>query len=557
MIYTDKNKKIKDIFKYIICALGILGAAVILDEIIVKIINFAGVKPSDAAEKEINWGKYGILESLQLIIVNIISAIKNIKYYPVLIFDIVSVIGLAIGILQSDKKKNWMILVIFIAMFLSNFGISILQLDSVMYRTCASWGLFTAAIVMVAYRFLSEYKITQILAIIVISILVLQQTKTLNQLFYNDYMRYQKDLHIAYELIYDLEKDYDTSKPLVIMGTPYKGIGKYGAQSNSLSVLWWGKKAFNDNGREFIKFLNSLGYDFKVPTDEEYEKGKIEVVSFLKNDPDLDASDPRVIGYKGKNYLTTMSYLRLVSSTDGIHFKDEPEFPPIFGKGELEAFGIEDCRVATTEDGFYLTFTEVSSVAVGVGLIHTNDWKNYTRHGMIFPPHNKDCALFEQKIGDKYFALHRPSSPELGGNYIWLAESPDRLHWGNHKCVATTRDGMWDCARVGAGAAPIKTEEGWLEIYHGADFNHRYCLGALLLDLNDPSKVIARSEEPIMEPIAAYEQTGFFGNVVFTNGHLVDGDTITMYYGASDEVICKAELSISEILNVLKQTQKK
>ena len=78
---------------------------------------------------------------------------------------------------------------------------------------------------------------------------------------------------------------------------------------------------------------------------------------------------------KGKNYLTTMSYLRLVSSTDGIHFKDEPEFPPIFGKGELEAFGIEDCRVATTEDGFYLTFTEVSSVAVGVGLIHTNDWK--------------------------------------------------------------------------------------------------------------------------------------------------------------------------------------
>lgn len=99
------------------------------------------------------------------------------------------------------------------------------------------------------------------------------------------------------------------------------------------------------------------------------EKGKIEVVSFLKNDPDLDASDPRVIGYKGKNYLTTMSYLRLVSSTDGIHFKDEPEFPPIFGKGELEAFGIEDCRVATTEDGFYLTFTEVSSVAVGVGLL--------------------------------------------------------------------------------------------------------------------------------------------------------------------------------------------
>ena len=279
---------------------------------------------------------------------------------------------------------------------------------------------------------------------------------------------------------------------------------------------------------------------------------KIEVVSFSKDDPELDASDPRVIGYKGKNYLTTMSYLRLVSSEDGIHFQDEPEFPPIFGEGDYESFGIEDCRVATTEDGFYLTFTEVSPVAVGVGLICTNDWKHYDRKGMIFPPHNKDCALFEEKVGDKYFAFHRPSSPELGGNYIWIAQSPDRLHWGNHRCVATTREGMWDSVRVGAGAPPIKTPEGWLEIYHGADQNNRYCLGALLLDLNDPSIVIARSKEPIMEPIAPYEQTGFFGNVVFTNGHYVEGDSITLYYGASDEVICKAELSISDVLKSLK-----
>lgn len=282
------------------------------------------------------------------------------------------------------------------------------------------------------------------------------------------------------------------------------------------------------------------------------DKGEIEVLSFSADDPDLDATDPRVINYKGQNYLTTMSYLRLVSSEDGINFKDEPNYPPIFGKGELESFGIEDCRVATTEDGFFLTFTEVSPVAVGVGLIHTKDWKDYTRHGMIFPPHNKDCALFEEKIGNKYFALHRPSSPELGGNYIWIASSPDRLHWGGHKCIATTRPGMWDSARVGAGAAPIRTSEGWLEVYHGADHNHRYCLGALLLDINDPTKVLARSKEPIMEPLAPYEQTGFFGNVVFTNGHLVEGDTIKMYYGASDEVICMAELSIGEILKSLK-----
>jgi predicted GH43/DUF377 family glycosyl hydrolase len=281
-------------------------------------------------------------------------------------------------------------------------------------------------------------------------------------------------------------------------------------------------------------------------------EGRIEVVSFDTNDPGLDASDPRVVNYKGQDYLTTMSYLRLVSSEDGVHFKDEFEFPSIFGEGELEAFGIEDCRVAAMEDGFFLTFTEVSPVAVGVGLIHTTDWKNYTRHGMIFPPHNKDCALFEEKVNDKYHALHRPSNPELGGNYLWLAESPDRIHWGKHKCIATTRKGKWDSARVGAGAAPVKTSEGWLEIYHGADHNHRYCLGALLLDLDDPSKVLARSLEPVMEPLASYEQTGFFGNVVFANGHLVDGDTITMYYGASDEVICSAQFSIAEILDTLK-----
>ncbi len=282
------------------------------------------------------------------------------------------------------------------------------------------------------------------------------------------------------------------------------------------------------------------------------EAGKIEVLSFDKDDPELDASDPRVIKYKGQNYLTTLSYLRLVYSDDDVTFHEDPEYPPIFGKGFLESFGIEDCRVSTMEDGFYLTFTEVSPVAVGVGLIITKDFKTYERKGMIFPPHNKDCAIFEEKINGMYYALHRPSSPELGGNYIWIAQSPDRIHWGNHKCIAVTRENKWDSARVGAGAAPINTSEGWLEIYHGADHNHRYCLGALLLDLNDPSKVLARSAEPIMEPIAAYEKTGFFGNVVFTNGHYVDGDTIKLFYGASDEVICSAEFSITAILNSLK-----
>ncbi|MCZ8215340.1 MAG: glycoside hydrolase family 130 protein [Cyclobacteriaceae bacterium] len=282
------------------------------------------------------------------------------------------------------------------------------------------------------------------------------------------------------------------------------------------------------------------------------EAGKIEILTFDKADPDLDFTDPRVITYKGKDYLTTLSHLRLVCSDNGVDFFEPAGYPPIFGADKLEAYGIEDCRVVKIENTFHLTYTQVSSYGVGVGHIETQDWKTFKRQGMIFPPHNKDCAIFEEKINGKYYALHRPSSPQLGGNYIWLAESPDLIHWGKHTCIATSRKNMWDSARVGAGAAPIKTEHGWLEIYHGADGQHRYCLGALLLDLNNPSKVLARSETPIMEPIADYERTGFFGNVVFTNGHIVEGDTLKLYYGASDEVICMATFSIEEIIATLK-----
>lgn len=288
-----------------------------------------------------------------------------------------------------------------------------------------------------------------------------------------------------------------------------------------------------------------------------YEDNRFKVLEFDRDSPDIDISDPRVINYKGQDYLTTLSYLRLVFSDDGVHFYEDSKYPPVFGSGFYESFGIEDCRVATMDDGYCLTFTEVSPVAVGVGMMRTRDFRHFTHEGMIFPPHNKDCALFEEKIDGRYYALHRPSSPELGGNYMWIAESPDRIHWGRHKCVATTRKGFFDSARLGAGASPIRTDEGWLEIYHGADSSNRYCLGAMLLDLKDPSKVLARSSEPIMEPVAPYEQTGFFGNVVFTNGQIVDGDTVHIYYGASDEVICKADFSIKEILAMLKDGRKK
>jgi predicted GH43/DUF377 family glycosyl hydrolase len=278
------------------------------------------------------------------------------------------------------------------------------------------------------------------------------------------------------------------------------------------------------------------------------EAGELQILEFDNADPNLNRADPRIIGYDGKDYLTTMSHLHLVASTDGISFREDPSYPALFGRDELETYGIEDCRVTQIGDTYYLTFTQVSKHGVGVGMRSTTDWRSFSQLGMILPPHNKDCAIFDARIGGKYYALHRPSSLFIGGNYIWLAESPDLLHWGGHRCIAHSRLGYWDSARIGAGAAPVRTPHGWLEIYHGADGDNRYCLGALLLDLESPWKVLARSREPIMEPVANYERTGFLGNVVFSNGHVVDGDTLTIYYGASDSVICGARLSIHEIL---------
>ena len=281
--------------------------------------------------------------------------------------------------------------------------------------------------------------------------------------------------------------------------------------------------------------------------------GKVEILDFKLDDPKLNATDSRVIQYDGVDYLTTISHLRLVWSDNGVDFKEDPAYSSLFGEGEYESYGIEDCRVSKIEDTYHLTYTMVSSNGVGVGLRTTTDWKTFEKKGMIFSPHNKDCAIFEEKFNDKFYALHRPSSPELGGNYIWLAESPDGVHWGNHKCIAKTREGKFDSKRLGAGAAPIKTDKGWLEIYHGATKENRYCLGALLLDLKDPSIVLARSEEPIMVPIETYERTGFFGEVIFTNGHIVDGDKIQMYYGAADEFVGLATFSIATILKTLGQ----
>lgn len=280
------------------------------------------------------------------------------------------------------------------------------------------------------------------------------------------------------------------------------------------------------------------------------EDGEVEIRRFRTTDPEVDLSDPRLIRHRGVTFLTTLSHLRLAWSPDGVKFAVEDQ-PALLGHGAGETYGVEDARVVRIGDTFHVTYTAVSDKGHGVGMAATKDWASFERRGMILPPPNKDCAIFERAIDGRFWMHHRPTTNDFAGNCIWAAVSEDLVHWSGHRFVAAPRPGCWDEGRVGAGAAPVETEHGWLSIYHGATKDHRYCLGLLLLDLHDPSKVLARSARPIMEPEADYESEGFLGGVIFTNGHVLDGDKLTVYYGAADRVVCAADFSLKGLLSTL------
>ena len=214
--------------------------------------------------------------------------------------------------------------------------------------------------------------------------------------------------------------------------------------------------------------------------------GGARIVAFDHADPHLVYEDSRAFTYNGKTYLTTLSHLRIMRLINGEYAVPADTIATLTGEGDHETYGIEDCRVVRIRDTYILTYTAVSEYGVGIGLRTTQDWQTFVHHGIVMPCHNKDMAVFDELIDGKFACLHRPIGIDLGGPYIWYAESPDLKHWGNHRCIAMTRPERWDSERIGAGCAPIRTEMGWLAIYHGADHQSRYCLGALLLDLDHP-----------------------------------------------------------------------
>jgi predicted GH43/DUF377 family glycosyl hydrolase len=268
-----------------------------------------------------------------------------------------------------------------------------------------------------------------------------------------------------------------------------------------------------------------------------------------------------------ETYLTSISHLRLARSRDGRRFQVEDR-PALAPANEYETFGLEDPRITCVEGmgspTYYITCVGVSPRGVTTCLASTRDFESFERHGVIFHPDNKDVVLFGTPNAKKgarepgpargagrYYALHRPHSSLFLRNDIWIAESPDLFCWGNHRYLLGTRAGLWDETRIGAGAVPFRTDRGWIELYHGADRHNRYCMGALLLEGEQPWKILARSATPVFAPEADYERAGFFGQVVFSCGLLFEDETLKIYYGAADTSICYAEILLADVYDSL------
>lgn len=280
------------------------------------------------------------------------------------------------------------------------------------------------------------------------------------------------------------------------------------------------------------------------------DDGQTKIRHIARTDPNLDVhhGDSRWYFYKGFMLLTSMSHLRIARSRDGQHFTFDPQ-PFIFPATPYEAYGCEDARITAIEGRYLIAYTAVSSRGVTVAMAETADFRSVRRLGIIFPPYQKDVAIFPEKVRGRYVCRHRPFRSALNEAAIWTAYSPDLECWGRHDYTLGPVENSWQADRVGGGAAPLRTKEGWLDIYHGADRQGRYCLGAMLTDLEQPHRLISYSRQPVLEPTEPYEIAGVYGHCVFSNGLLEEPDgTLTVFYGAADRVCAAAVTTVDRMV---------
>lgn len=247
--------------------------------------------------------------------------------------------------------------------------------------------------------------------------------------------------------------------------------------------------------------------------------------------------------------------MRLAWSDDGIRFDVEtdpvlmPEEEPFLTYEEA----IYDPRITRIDDTYYICYAAENRYGCQVSVSKTDDFRHFHKVAIASEPTNRNMVLFPEKIGGMYARLDRPFQ-QGGQGHIWMSYSPDLEFWGRSRCIMESRRFAWDQGKIGPGAPPIKTPEGWLVIYHGTTPRCNgliYKAGVALLDLEDPSRVIARGKEYIMAPIEDYERVGDVPNVVFVTSALPDfeKDELKLYYGAADTCFCLATAKISDLID--------
>ncbi len=256
------------------------------------------------------------------------------------------------------------------------------------------------------------------------------------------------------------------------------------------------------------------------------------------------------------------SHLCAARSNNGITdwtIDQKPTFEPWPEKYPEEIWGLEDPRVTWVDElGLWaVAYTAYSTAGPLVSLATTRDFVNFERLGAIMPPEDKDAAVFPLKFKGRYAMLHRPVSTFPGaGAHIWISFSPDLKHWGDHQVVLPARrGGWWDANKIGLAPPPLHTPEGWLILYHGVRqtvTGSIYRLGLALLDLDDPTRVLRRSDRWILGPEASYEREGDVGGVVFPCGWIAQGDEIKLYYGGADTCVALATGNLSDLLQFVK-----
>jgi len=254
---------------------------------------------------------------------------------------------------------------------------------------------------------------------------------------------------------------------------------------------------------------------------------------------------------------TGRSIIGIADSEDGFNFKSRPEPFMLPGQSgvfcEYEEFGVEDPRITPLEGAYYITYSAYSRHGVRIGLAKTTDFKTIERVAFVTQADYRNTVIFPEKINGRYAKLDRPHS-DISPWSIWISYSPDLIHWGDSRVVFKPAKYHWDEMKIGPGAPPIRTEKGWLNIYHGVFGTMDgsvYRLGAALHEINDPAKVLGVGDRWILQPEDPWEVVGYVHNVVFTCAAIAEEDgTLKLYWGGADKVMCAGTAIIDELIDL-------